>query len=208
MIDQVQDHLEAIYDFRCPERARAYVLDEAAASQLGAGRAREELWVHQEGEELSLGLYFAPGLLEELETRPFGGVVDSALASYCELAEGVSHFLYLSQAAQAERTVSLLELEAQAEIDKFASCLLHRWADARAWAGELHRRLFDQVRFRGDLEDAERQRYERANRLARNYCSRLVPFALGQRLDRLLTELRYAYRLGAAAKLDYLAQPA
>src|SRR5689334_2887423 len=131
MIDQVQDHLEAIYGFRCSERAKAYVLDEAAAEQLGAGRAREELWVHQEGDELSLGLYFAPGLLDELSQKPFGNVVQLSLNSYCQLAEGVSHFLYLSQAALADRTVSLLELEAQAEVDKFASCLFHRWRDAR-----------------------------------------------------------------------------
>ena len=207
MIDQVQDHLEAIDGFRCSERARAYVLDEAAATQLGAGRAREELWVHQEGDELNLGLYFAPGLLEELASRPFGGVVDSALGSYCELAEGVSHFLYLSQAAQADRTVSLLELEAQAEVDKFASCLLHRWNDARAWAKELHRRLFDQIRFRGELTAAEQERYARANQLARTYCARLLPHALSRRLERLLAELRYGYRLGAEAKLAYFAQP-
>jgi hypothetical protein len=104
--------------------------------------------------------------------------------------------------------VSLLELEAQAEIDKFASCLLQRWGEAhRGWAQELFTRLFDEVGYHAHLTPAERWRYEEANRLSRAFCQRLLPHVLSRRLDRLLAELRYAYRLGAAAKLDYLAQP-
>jgi hypothetical protein len=44
------------------------------------------------------------------------------------VAEGVSHFVYLSS-AMLERSVSLLELEAQAEVDKFAICGLLRWGE-------------------------------------------------------------------------------
>lgn len=213
MIDDVQDHLEAIYGIRCPERARAYVVEPWVAEQLGgSGRVQEELLVHEDGEDLSLALCYAPALLERLggyEYRGLGADLDRVLDSYCQLTEGVSHFLYLLQSALQDRRVSLLELETQAEVDKFASCLLQRWAeDDRGWPEALHARLFDRVRFHPHLSAAERWRYEQANRLSRNYCRRLIPLAQSRRLDRLLSELRYSYRLGAAAKLDYLAQPA
>jgi hypothetical protein len=89
-------------------------------------------------------------------------------------------------------------------VDKFAVCLLHRWGEgAEAWAGELLHRLFERVSYRARLSTQERWRYEEANRLSRNFCSRLRGHVAGRRLERLLSELRYAYRLGAEAKLRH-----
>lgn len=213
MIDEVQAHLEAIYGIRCSERAQAYVVGPEVARRLGGtGRVDEELLVEEDGEALSLALCFTPELLERLEGFRLGGpraALERVLDSYCQLTEGVSHFLYLLQTALQGRRVSLLELEAQAEIDKFASCLLQRWAAADpGWPKALHARLFDTVRFHPHLSPEERWRYREANRLARNYCKRLLRLVTARRLDRLLAELRYGYRLGATAKLDYLAQAA
>jgi hypothetical protein len=213
LIDEVQAHLEAIYGFRCAERAQAYVVGPELARRLGGtGRVEEELLLEEDGEELSVALCFTPELLERLEGYRLGGpraALEGVLDAYCQLTEGVSHFLYLLQTAVQGRRVSLLELEAQAEIDKFASCLLQRWADGDpAWPQALHARLFDTVRFHDHLSPAEGWRYREANRLARNYCKRLLRLVTARRLDRLLSELRYGYRLGAAAKLDYLAQAA
>ena len=103
--------------------------------------------------------------------------------------------------------MSLLELEAQAEVDKFAICLLHRWGEGvLAWAKELFRRLFERVSLPGRACPApERWRYEEANRLSRAFCARLLPHVAERRLDRLLSALRYSYRLGAEAKLHHLA---
>lgn len=212
MIDQLQDHLEAIYGIRCPERATAYVVDPEVARQLGgSGKTHEELLVHEDGEELSLAICFTPEVLERMRRYEFGNVgtvLEQILESYCLLTEGVSHFLYLLQSALQDRKVSLLELEAQAEIDKFASCVLQRWADPdTGFLGDLFARLFDRVGYHAHLTPQERWRYEQANRLSRNYCKKLLPLVRARRLDRFLAELRYSYRLGAAAKLDYLAQP-
>jgi len=213
VIDEIQDHLEAIYGIHCPERAQAYVVTPEVAKALGGtGQVDEELLVQEEGEELSLALCFAPELLTRLAGYRLGDprvALERVLDSYCQLTEGVSHFLYLLQSALLDRRVSLLELEAQAEVDKFASCLLQGWGDPdRGWAQALHHRLFDTVRFHPHLGAQARWRYQEANRLSRNYCKRLLPLAMGRKLDRLLAELRYGYRLGAGAKLDYLAQAA
>lgn len=214
MVERVQEQLEAIYDLDRQLEVRAFVVDdEQMAKALGAtGRTDEELLVLEQKGELEVALYFSPRLLERLrayEAAPAEQFLHGELDAYCRLAEGVSHFLYLAYAANHGRRVSLLELETQAEIDKFACCLLHRWRDgAMSWAEELHRRLFDDVRYNSQLEPAERARYEEANRLSRAYCKRLIEHVAGRRMDRLLTELRYSYRLGAEAKLRYLAEAA
>lgn len=205
-VDDVQNHLESIYDLRCAARAQDFLVDAQVAAQLGAtGRTDEELLVLEESGDLELALYLAPHLLSDLEHF---GEYDESLGSYCQVAEGVSHFMYMVRTAHEARSVSLLELEAQAEVDKFATCLLHRWrADgAPSWSRELHHRLFERVGFRPGLAPAELWRYREANRLARNYCLRLLPHVKEKRLDRLLATLRYTYRLGAEAKLQHLAQ--
>jgi hypothetical protein len=132
--------------------------------------------------------------------------MEGLLGSYCELAEGVSHFLYVVRAAEQERAVSLLELEAQAEVDKFASCVLGRWKEGVEWARALFARLFEQISLRPGLEPAERWRYSEANRLAKAYCGRLLKHVTERRMDHLLAELRHSYRMGSFAKLKYLAR--
>jgi hypothetical protein len=208
MIGRMQDHLQAIYSFTCEARAETFVVDTEAAVQLGGtGRSEEELLVSEGEDELELALYLAPSLLDRLkpyEAGPVGYVLDGDLDGYCQLAEGVSHFLYVAHTASHGRALSLLELEAQAEVDKFAVCLLHRWGEgAKAWSEELLRRLFDRVSYHPGLSSQERWRYEEANRLSRNFCTRMMGHVGERRLDKLLSELRYAYRLGAEAKLRH-----
>lgn len=211
MVEHVQKQLEEIYEVRCPLKASSYVMDEAAAQSLGAtGRSDEELLLYEGEEGLELGLYLSSSLLNRLqgwEQTPRARLFDEALPSFCELAEGVSHFLYVVHTAEQGRRVSLLELEAQAEVDKFALCLLAKWGQAD-WPQELLHRLFDAVTYRNTLTTEERWRYEEANRLARRYCVELCRHMKRGRLDRLLAELRYSYRLGAEAKLRRFGQTA
>jgi hypothetical protein len=201
-VDAVQNHLEAIYAVRCPHRARGFLMEAADAQTLGAGSGADEaLLVHETEGELEVGLYLAPGLFQTLAEGPEG-----AIGPFCQLAEGVSHFLYLSRSAELERPVSLLELEAQAEVDKFALLLLRAWGYGRGrWALRLHQGLFDGGELRTGLSADECRRYGEANRLGRAFCARLLPFCASRRLEPLLHALRYAYRLGAEAKLQHFA---
>jgi len=208
LIGRVQEHLEAIYDIRCELRAQEFlVTPEVALALGGSGLTDEELLVRQVGDALEIALYLAPRLLESLESfqhAPGEHVVDGALDSYVQVAEGVSHFLYLTRSAGLGRRVSLLELEVQAEIDKFASCVLSCWKRGADFAAELLERLFERVSYRAHLGPEERWRYEHANRLSRGFCRRLLRHVAGGGMERFLSELRYAYRLGAEAKLQHL----
>jgi hypothetical protein len=209
LLDWIQDRFQTIYGIRCELKASDFLVGTEDAAMLGGtGRSREELLVHEDEEGLELALYIAPELLGTLQGYEHAPeeLVDGELSGFCEAAEGVSHFLYMTQTAQLDRRVSLLELEAQAEVDKFAMCSLLKWRQgAASWAKHLSTRLFDRIGFHASLSHDERHRYHEANRLARAYCQRLMPMFTAQRLEPLLSELRYSYRLGAQAKLRYFA---
>src|SRR5262249_11187431 len=128
LVDEVQDQLEAIYDIECP-RASAFLLLPEHATLFRSPAADEELWLHEGEDGLEVGLYYSAALRSRLEARSLRdpGWLAPGLDAYCRLAEGVSHFLYLTRAAELGRQLSMLELEVQAEVDKFASLVLHHW---------------------------------------------------------------------------------
>lgn len=205
MLDRIQEHLEAIYGIRCEYRAADFLVDTESAKALGGtGRAREELLVSEGGDGLELALYVEPALLERVSKLEPQAALHEHIGDFCEVTEGVSHFVYLAQAAALERQVSLLELEAQAEVDKFAVCTLLRWGTSAAKS--LISGLFDRVTLREGLSAAERWRYTESSRIAKSYCERLAPLVSKRHLEELLTELRHAYRMGAEAKLQYFAR--
>ena len=209
MLNALQDGLETLYGLRCEARAEDFLVTAEQALLLGGtGRAPEEMLVREGEDGMEVALYLSPELLEPL-SRCEGDlprVLEAmGLDGFCTLTEGVSHFMYLSRAFDLDRHVSLLELEAQAEVDKFAVCVLLRWSE-QVWARQLVQKLFDEVRYRPELSADERSRYVEANRLSRNYCQGLLGHVEGRRRDRFLSEIRYAYRLGAEAKLQHLAR--
>src|SRR5262249_29206554 len=115
---------------------------------------------------------------------------------------GVSHFVYLAWNARRRRPVSALELELQAEVDKYVTCLLLLWPRV----GGLRPRLFDAFTLDPACEAVERERYLVANTNARAYAARLEARYLdGGRVHDMIDELRRFYRLGAAEKLAYIA---
>ena len=167
--------------------------------------------MHEAEDALEIGLYYSAALRTRLEARSLrdSGWLAPGLDAYCRLAEGVSHFLYLARSAALGRRLSMLELEVQAEVDKFASLVLHHWRSLQpASARQLHARLFRDVSYRPGLDLEEQARYVEANRLAALFTARLLAHVVSRRLDRLLEALRYAYRLGAEAKLQHLARAA
>ncbi|MHB8416890.1 MAG: hypothetical protein ACYDCL_02370 [Myxococcales bacterium] len=212
LLDHVQAQLEAIHDLRSPSRARDFLMGRKLLDQLGRpGDAPEELLVVEEPSGLSVGLYLAPELFQALRrVRPDGSsgasLAISLLPAFAAVTEGVSHFLYLFSAAEADRPVSRLELEVQGEVDKFAAAALHLWGRGLArLAGNLCERLFRSVSYLPSLTADERQRYQTANRLAGGYARHLVErFVARGELDGFLAELRRSYRLWSQDKLHHL----
>jgi hypothetical protein len=212
VVEHLQRQLEALYDLPAQRRVSEFLVARPTAEHLG-GRAEtpETLFVVEGEGGVEVGLYLAPELLEQLRaadpTRGSGAQLAlDLLPAFATVTEGVSHFLYLSTCAGAERPVSQLELEVQAEVDKFAAAVLHLWGRGlRRRAQELCHRLFRAVSFPAHLSHEERQRYRTANRLGGGYARHLVSrYVAPGRFDGFLRELREAYRLPAAEKLHHL----
>ena len=155
---------------------------------------REQLLVEQShDDELGLALFLDPGAVNNLERNdPIHRLDHRNFDDFCLVVEGVSHFIYFALRAAADRSVSALELELQAEVDKFACCVLLSTQVDRPWG----RYLYDDVRFASDLDDEEGPRYRMANACARRYAKSLSRRYLdADRLDDMLPELRRFYRM-------------
>jgi hypothetical protein len=103
------------------------------------------------------------------------------------------------------RRVSLLELEMQAEVDKYASALALMVSQRHGrFPHALHTRLFHRIAFAPHLDAESRRRYEEANRCAARYCRTLDERFLRLRRSRpeqWLGELRKFFRTGGQAKM-------
>jgi hypothetical protein len=172
-------------------------------------RALEEvLLVAETAEGVGLSLYLDPGLLKRLESAdPLGALTEHNIADYCTALEGVSHFVYAAWRLDRDAPVSLLELETQAEVDKYAATVfLVAHQQGGHYPAQVHARLFDRVSFDVRLQPEQYDRYRTAHRCAAHYCRRLERRFVRRgeaRIEALVRELRKFYRLGSAAKLRY-----
>lgn len=165
---------------------------------------KEKLLLREDKDELSLSLYLHTDVVERmLEDDPLQHLHKGNLEDFCLALEGVSHFLYLIWNASFDRSVTLLEMELQAEIDKFVMlglCLERQ--NKKIAPGQLRQVLFETASFHKELNESERQRYRDASFFAEKYCWQLESnFLTNQRRPQLLQELRQFYRLTQADKL-------
>jgi hypothetical protein len=181
-----------VYDFLVTDRAHL------PASARG-GTAEEELIVAEPGggsDEVRLSLYLDPALLARLAREdPLLRLHAGNVADYWTALEGVSHFLYLAWNAAHDKPVSLLELEMQAEVDKYVGSywLLRQQFPGRLPA-ELRRLLFARTHV-DPRAGARAHVYREASRYAERFCGRLEQ-TLARRADGpVLAELRRFYRL-------------
>jgi hypothetical protein len=195
-----------VYDFLVTDRRQ---LPQAARG----GTAEEELLVAQPADgsdELALSLYLDPALLGRLAREdPLVRLHAGNVADWWTALEGVSHFLYLAWNAGHDRPVSLLELEMQAEVDKYvASYWLLRQQFPQHFPAELRRTLFARTRVAPDVAAERASLYREASRYAEKFCRRLEQTLARSAAGRtrrsgdgaVLAELRRFYRLTHARK--------
>jgi hypothetical protein len=193
-----------VYDFLVTDR-RALP---GAARPAVARDIEEELLLAESHDGVGVALYLDPSLLRRLEgADPVGALTENNLADYCTALEGVSHFVYTTWRLDRDLPVSLLELETQAEVDKYAVTVF-LLADQQGgdYPAHVHARLFDRVSFDARLPPDQYHRYRTAHRCAAHYCRRLERrfVSRGQaRIEGLVRELRRFYRLGSTAKLRH-----
>lgn len=165
---------------------------------------------------LAVALYLRAETLARLDdVDPRERLDQRNLGDFWAALEGVSHFLYLTWNAQHDRRVSRLELELQAEVDKYVTTCdwLAEQGDGR-FPQELHSWLFRRSRVDESLAGEHAALYRRASEGAARLCERLQPLlkaagprraapgdAEGRARARVESVLRRFYRLPDLGKL-------
>ncbi len=210
MLAELHRQLSSIYRVDAAHDIRDYlVTDPLLAQVLSQGamatNAEETLLVSEDQEGVAMSLFLDAAMLERLESSsPLERLHVDHLDDFWKVLEGVSHFNCMAWKAKRDRSVSLLELELQGEIDKFISAMLIAEDQANdALQKDLHTWLFEATRFREDLDNEERERYEAASRYAARFCHRIR--ADWQKVGELpVDELRRFFRLQLRDKISHI----
>ncbi len=212
VLRQLQALLGRLYDVEFSHDVYDYlVTDRRSLAHVVAHndqrRLEESLLLAETADGAAVALYIEPRVLERLERAdPLGRLDERNLADYCTALEGVSHFVYSTWRLDRDAPVSLLELETQAEVDKYAATVFLLGAQRGGdYPRQVHPRLFEGVSFDARLNPAQRERYVTAHRCAARYCGGLERRFVSRgtaRVEALLRELRRFYRLGTTAKMQ------
>jgi hypothetical protein len=217
---ELQRALERLYRLPHGEDVRGFVCDAETTTALAGSETvsrGEALLVLEDGGGCFVGLYVDEGAVERARD-PLAWLSEAgAFEPSCLVAEGVSHFVMVQYRSAQEVPVSELELELQAEVDKWALGVLagrpmHPLEGfgvglVRERSRLMRRRLFGDAVLRDAAESEKGQRYERALRLAHRYTGGLERSHVRRGdLGGLLAELRGFYRLVGEHKLAHAAR--
>ena len=176
---RIQQRLERYYGLERAPNVTRFVRE-------GDSGSREVVLIRESAGELEIALVLPP----ESKHIPEGGALDDV---WLQVAEGVSHFIYLVERARVNLPVTQLELELQAEVDKFVLSLEFATEPAR-----LLDRMFDSPHFLDDEGTESGDRYRLAHRLAARFVSRVV---VANDHARAQERLRSFYRAGQTEKI-------
>lgn len=209
MLTAMQTCLSDFYGFELAHDVNDYLItDRMLACALGGGSsdAEEELLIGATDNFAEVALFLEGSLLQRLASNdPTRRLNAENIADFWTAFEGVSHFTYFVFKASDDQSVTLLELELQAEVDKFvATSLLLRDQAGHLPAG-LHRWLFELPEFAAWLSAAELERYAQANRYAARLCRRLAnQLSRNGWNEQARRALRRFYRLPQQEKLHFI----
>ena len=215
LLNKLQSELEAIYEIQLQYRVNDFVIDDPQlVAELDCSpnprEIPEKLLIHQDGDNIDIALYLDSELVKRLNLNdPTERLHNGNIYDFWTALEGISHFLYFAWNAEYERKVSLLELELQAEVDKFilATLLLEKQFNGYGSNGYssqgLHHHLFVKASFDERLNEEEFVRYRDANYFAGKFCSHIKNRFLNHgAYEQLMNELRRFYRLNHQHKLN------
>lgn len=210
MLNELQQLLTRIYETETAHDVYDYLItDPRVARQyegLGQRKVEEKVLVEQRGDTVDIALYLNQELLAGLaEDNPLDSLHEGNLQEFLVVLEGISHFNYLAWNIPFDRRVTLLELEMQAEVDKYVASLFLLCRQCNGVVPRsLHGSLFANATFDPALDDEERERYHRAHFYAGKYCRKLESRYLLRQVPGLLNELRRFYRFSQNAKIRHI----
>ena len=170
MLAELQKNLVDLYEVDHGYDVRDYLItDPLIARTLGQGalmpNTDESVLLYEDDDGLALSVYLDKQMLDRLDAAdPLAHLQAEQLGDFWTVLEGVSHFNYIVWSASRDRSVTLLELEMQAEVDKFvtSSMLALEQGDSHL-VKRLHALLFDRAKIKPDLNREQHERYAAAS---------------------------------------------
>lgn len=173
---------------------RLYRLDRAATVDDFVIRA-------EQGERETLFVREAEDGALEMRLR-LPALADGGFDPICQIIEGVSHFVYLADRAARNREATQLELELQAEVDKYVVLAASVDGFDEVVSKKLRAQLYDEVTFAHEPDTELGERYRVANDYARRFTARLErDYVSRARYGELHAELRRFFQCGQGEKL-------
>jgi hypothetical protein len=127
---------------------------------------------------------------------------DASLDALCQIIEGVSHFVYVVERVRTHRGTTQLELELQAEVDKWLVLAASMRAFDVDGSAALRASLYERVSFEHDGESEVGERYRLANDAAHRFVRRLErEYVVQARFVEMRAELRRFFQVGQEEKL-------
>lgn len=206
--------MQSIYEIDTEHQVHDYLITDKQQADFLSGTMHvhnndERLLISEHEEGIDLSLYISAEVMNHLaDAHPLELIERGNYSEFCLMLEGVSHFLYVIWNATHFKKVTLLEMELQAEIDKFVilQSLMSSHAN-RNDVDSLRAWLFEKSGFNNMLSEVELERYRQANYYAGKYCMGLQQQHKLQELNMgLLKELRRFYRLVQEEKIRYINQ--
>lgn len=176
---RIQQRIEGFYGLEAGPDVGDYIHADEAGD-------REALVVRQHSDDLELSLS-----LPNFSEHP-------SLDERMQVVEGVSHFVYLAERARIGLPATVLELELQAEVDKFVLLAFDGVTLVSHRAGSVRHALYRAVRYVHAAGSERGERYRLANDLAARVSSRLFRFGARTEARRWLIKF---YRSGQTEKI-------
>ncbi len=198
MLREIQAHLESIYRIQAPDVEHFRITREQLIHMTGDSLRDAEEWVlvREMSDGVDIAVFVDDCHLAALsELSCISEAPLQAFSAFCAATEGVSHFLMLFERYRRQEPVRMLELEAQAEVDKFVCASLHHPHHSEEW----WMRLFREASVVDGLGTEESDRYEEAGRLAAGFCSALDEHPT---VASWLYQLRSFWRASGAQRLE------
>ena len=211
LADKIESHLLSVYSLEQDERVRDFLISDAELLQLVPdcdlqNKPKEMFLVKAKPEDdtLEIALFLNETLKNNLDQKdPLQSLCAENISDFCALIEGVSHFVYYVQKANQNQNVSQLELELQAEVDKYVLLSLFLKSESRQHNQVLDM-LFENYFLNHGLTTEQQHRYQTASDLARKYCSQLSQNLANMDYGTFISDARAFYSLTQAEKIQYI----
>jgi len=215
LLKKIQQQFEAIYQLPQDLSIEDFLITKETLEKLkeqqdnfpGTQNPKGVMLLFPEGDELQLAIYLHDHILHNLHTHnPSLGLNEKNIHAFCIMAEEVSHFLYTIWRVRHSIQMTRLELELQAEVDKFILCTFYCLnQETQVNYRLLKEFLFESFSLEKDLPLESQSRYSTASRLALHYCHFLENHFIRKTLfPQMMEEIRRFYRLGQTDKISHI----